>query len=93
MAPETSRWSVRFDPRALKELRALGSSDQKRVLRFLNERVAGSANPRQSGKALTGELAGVWRYRVGDIRVLAQLQFDVLVVLVVEIGNRREVDR
>ena len=93
MTPETGRWSVRFDPRALKELRALGSSDQKRVLRFLNKRVAGSAKLRQSGKALTGELAGIWRYRVGDVRILVQLQFDVLVVLVVEVGNRREVYR
>lgn len=80
-------------PRALKDLRALGSSDRARVIRYLDERVAGSSDPRRQGKALAGELAGVWRYRVGDIRILARLEYDQLIVLVVEVGNRREVYR
>ena len=76
-----------------KDLRALGSADRARVLRFLKERIAGSADPRQHGKPLVGELAGIWRYRVGDIRILARLEYDRLVVFVVEIGNRRDVYR
>ena len=82
-----------MDPRAQKDLRALGSADRARVLRFLKERIAGSADPRQHGKPLVGELAGIWRYRVGDIRILARLEYERLVVFVVEIGNRRDVYR
>ncbi len=93
MTSQPTRWTVEFDPRALKDLRALGSTDRGRVLRFLTERVAGSADPRQHGKALTGDLAGVWRYSVGDIRILARLEYDRLIVFVVEVGNRREVYR
>jgi mRNA interferase RelE/StbE len=93
MISKPTQWTIEFDPRARKELRALGSTDRSRVVRFLNERVAGSADPRQQGKALTGDLAGVWRYRVGDIRILVRLEYDRLIVLVVEIGNRRDIYR
>lgn len=93
MISQPTRWTIEFDPRARKELRALGSVDRNRVLRFLSERVADTDDPRQHGKALTGELTGVWRYRVGDIRILARLEYDRLVVLVLEVGNRRDVYR
>ncbi|MEQ1771517.1 MAG: type II toxin-antitoxin system RelE/ParE family toxin [Devosia sp.] len=93
MTSKPQTWTVEFDRRALKELRALGSADRVRVLRFLDERVAGKDDPRQQGKVLTGELSGIWRYRVGDIRILARLEYDRLVVFVVEVGNRREVYR
>lgn len=66
-------WIVKFDPRAFAELQKLDRSAQKRITDYLRERVAGRPNPRESGKALTGEMAGSWRYRVGDYRLVCSI--------------------
>jgi len=56
----------------------------------MDERVAGAADPRATGKALTGPAQGAfWRYRVGDMRMICEIQDAVLRVLVIEIGDRR----
>jgi len=86
-------WAIRFTPRADKDFSKLGSGDRARVLRFLNDRIRPLDDPRLIGKALQGEYAGMWRYRGGDIRIIVRLEYDVLVILVVEVGNRREVHR
>jgi mRNA interferase RelE/StbE len=86
-------WAIRFTPRADKDFRKLGSGDRARVLRFLNDRILPLDDPRAQGKALQGEYAGMWRYRVGDIRIIVRLEYDVLVVLVLAVGNRRDVYR
>jgi mRNA interferase RelE/StbE len=57
----------------------------------LRERLAAADNPRNTGKALSGPLGGLWRYRVGDYRLICEIQDGVLCVLVLKIGNRREV--
>ena len=88
-----ARWSVSFEPKADKDLQRLGSPDRARVLRYLHDRVAPLDDPRSLGKALTANFAGAWRYRVGDIRIIVRIEFDVLVVVVIAIGNRREVYR
>ena len=84
---------VRFEPRALSELKKLDRSAQQRIVRFLNERIAGEHDPRQFGKPLTGDRGGLWRYRVGQYRIVCRLQDDVLTVLVVRIGHRKEIYR
>ena len=86
-------WAIQFTARAEKDFRKLGSGDRARVLRFLNDRVRPLADPRASGKALQAYFAGAWRCRVGEIRIIVPLEYDVLVVLVLEVGNRREVYR
>lgn len=86
-------WAIRFTPRADKDFSKLGSGDRARVIRFLNDRIRPLDDPRLIGKALQGEYAGMWRYRGGDIRIIVRLEYDVLVILVVEVGNRREVHR
>jgi mRNA interferase RelE/StbE len=86
-------WSVSFEPRAEKDLRKLSGADRARLLRYLHDRVLPLDDPRALGKALQGEFAGAWRYRVGDIRIIVRLEFDVLVMLVVAIGNRGEIYR
>lgn len=87
----TPGWTVEFDERARRELRKLSSEVQKTILRFLRERVSGSTDPRQFGKPLRLNLAGLWRYRVGDYRLICRLEDDRLIVLVIKIGHRREV--
>jgi mRNA interferase RelE/StbE len=84
-------WTYRFDQRALKELKQLGRQAQRDILNYLDERVAGDADPRRFGKGLKADLAGLWRYRVGDYRILCQLKDSELVVLVVAVGQRKSI--
>jgi mRNA interferase RelE/StbE len=85
-------WTVDYTHTALNQLRKLDKQSARRILDFLDERVARRDNPRSTGKALTGPLGGLWRYRVGDFRVICEIQDGALRVLV-ELGNRREVYR
>jgi mRNA interferase RelE/StbE len=84
-------WVYRFDERALKDLRKLGHQAQRDILAYLDERVVGGADPRRFGKGLKADLAGLWRYRVGDYRILCQITDRELLVLVVAVGHRRDV--
>lgn len=86
-------WTVEVSAAARKQLDKLGSQEAARITRYLRDRVAPSEDPRQFGKALAGELSGYWRYRVGDYRIVCRLIDDRLVVLVVDIGHRREIYR
>ena len=65
----------------------------RRILDYMDGRIARLENPRSIGKALTGPLGDLWRYRVGDYRVICDIQDDIFRVLVVQVGNRRDVYR
>ena len=86
-------WTIDYTQTALNQLRKLDKQSARRILDFLDERVAQRDDPRSTGKALTGPLGGLWRYRVSDFRVICEIQDGELRVLVVELGNRREVYR
>jgi len=86
-------WRVEFDRAAVRELRKLGADAEARVLRYLRERISGSEDPRRLGHSLTGDRKGLWRYRVGDYRIVAAIEDDRFIVLVVAVGHRREVYR
>lgn len=86
-------WRVEFDRDAARDLKKLGKSAQRDILRYLRERVATSNDPRRFGKPLTGDLRGLWRYRIGDYRIVAKIEDDKFIVLVLTIGHRREVYR
>jgi mRNA interferase RelE/StbE len=86
-------WTVKFDPRALAELQKLDRSAQKRITRFLQERIAGHSNPRWTGKALTKEMAGLWRYRIGDYRTVCAINDVRRSVLVLRVAHRKDVYR
>lgn len=87
-------WRIELSPGADRDLDKLDPQHARRILRFLSERLARLENPRTIGKLLEGqELGGLWRYRVGDYRVICSIEDDRLVVLVVEIGHRREIYR
>lgn len=89
----TPVWRVEFDERAERDLRGLAIRDRDRLLRFLRERVARSEDPRRLGEALRGPLKGLWRYRVGASRLLVEIRDERVTVVVVRVGNRREVYR
>jgi mRNA interferase RelE/StbE len=84
-------WRVEFDRDAARDLRKLDVQAQGLILRYLRERIATDEDPRRFGHALTRELKGLWRYRVGDYRIAASIEDNRFVVLVVTIGHRREV--
>ena len=88
-----SAWRVEFAPRSERQLNKLTERDRTRILRFLSERIAVAEEPRRLGEALKGEPAGLWRYRVGDFRIVARIEDKRVTVLVLEVGNRREVYR
>jgi mRNA interferase RelE/StbE len=84
-------WKIEFDPAAIKELEKLDETVERRIVRFLRERVANLDDPRQIGGSLQGTRSGLWKYRVGDYRIICSLEHDRLVVLVLQVGHRREV--
>lgn len=86
-------WRIEFEDKALKELAQLSSATQGRILRYLRERIADTANPRQLGMPLKGQLSEYWRYRVGNYRVLCDIQDQTLIVLVIRIAHRNQVCR
>lgn len=84
-------WVYRFDERALKELKKLGSHAQREIINYLDERVAGDGDPRRFGKGLKANLSGLWRYRVMDYRIVCRIEDGELLVLVVAVGHRKAV--
>ena len=84
-------WRVEFLAEAARELRKLGPPAEKLILRYLRQRIALAEDPRRFGRPLTGDLKGFWRYRVGDYRIVASIEDDRFIVLVVTVGHRREV--
>jgi mRNA interferase RelE/StbE len=87
-------WRIELTATAAKQLAKLDKSEAKRITTFLRQRLAVLENPRSMGKALTGPMLGAyWRYRVGDYRIICDIRDGALCVLVIEIGNRRDVYR
>jgi mRNA interferase RelE/StbE len=85
-------WRIEVDDKAKKDLAALDKTVAKRITTFLRERVAKLDDPRSIGEALKGsKLGAFWKYRVGDWRIIANIEDDVLRILIVRIGNRRNV--
>lgn len=87
-------WLIEFEKEAEKELRKLDKQVARRIVKFLRERVAVLENPRSIGEALTGsKLGDYWKYRVGDYRIVADIQDARVCVQVIRLGNRREIYR
>lgn len=84
-------WTVEFDDAAAKELRKLDKQVQQEILRYFRERIATDEDPRRFGKPLSRELAGLWRYRVRNYRIICNIEDDKLIVLVLRAGHRKDV--
>jgi mRNA interferase RelE/StbE len=87
-------WRIEFDPAAFDDLAQLDRGVQRRILKVLRERIAPLEDPRSLGEALHGkEFGRFWKYRIGDYRVICDIQDKVIRILVLRIGHRREVYR
>lgn len=83
-------WTIDFDRHAFKALSKLDAVVQKRIVRFLND-LELVDDPRQQGKALTGKFKGLWRYRVGDYRLICNIEDEKIVILVLDVAHRNQV--
>lgn len=84
-------WVIKFEEEAKKEFARLDRTAQERIRKYLRERIALSENPRVFGVPLRGDLSGLWKYRIGAYRVIAEVGDEELLILVVRIGHRRNV--
>ncbi len=79
-----------YATKANKQFRKLDAVTQKRVKNYTSE-LQTLENPRSRGSALVGNLAGLWRYRVGDYRLICHINDDELIILCLEIAHRSKV--
>jgi mRNA interferase RelE/StbE len=87
-------WRIRLSDTAEKQLSKLDRKVAKRIYDFLRDRIAKLDDPRDLGEALKGSNLGeFWRYRVGDYRIITSIEDDVLTILVIAIGNRKDIYR
>ena len=87
-------YDVEFSAAADRELAKLDAPQAKRILKFLHDRVAKLDDPRSIGEALRGSRFGeLWKYRVGHYRLICKIEDDLLVVLILRVGHRREIYR
>ncbi len=84
-------WTVRISNIAERQLRKLDRPIRDRILDWLDDRIEGCKNPRHFGEPLKGDHAGWWRYRVGNYRILCDIQDQEIIVLVLTIGHRRKI--
>ncbi len=86
-------WAIDYTATAKRQLQKLDKHTARRILDFMDKRVSLLEEPRSTGKALRGPLGDFWRYRIGDCRVICDVQDSAVRVLVVRVGNRKEIYR
>lgn len=84
-------WRIEFEAAAKKEFSRLDRQVQIQIQRYLRDRIATEEDPRRFGEPLRRNLAGLWKYRIGDYRVVADIQDELVLVLIVRIGHRSKV--
>ena len=86
-------WRIELVPAAATEIKKLGKVEAARILATIENRIAALDDPRSVGSALTGEFGGLWRWRIGDYRVIARIEDERITILIVRVAHRREVYR
>ena len=84
-------WLIEWDERAFKDAKKLGVNASQEIVTYLKKRIATKEDPRRFGEALVGDKSGLWRYRVRDYRVICRIEDNRLIVLVLALGQRKEV--
>lgn len=85
------KYSVEITPAAEKALSKLDNSVQLQIKKYVSEKLEGCENPRAYGKALTRNLSGKWRYRVGDYRIIARIEDEKILITVIDVAHRRQI--
>lgn len=84
-------WQIEFDSEAEDDLNKIDRDIQRRIMRYLRERIATGKDPRRFGAPLRRELSGLWKYRLGDYRIICRIEDKRVVVYVIRIGHRKDV--
>jgi len=84
-------WQITFEESAKKELLALDRTAQTEIVQYLRSRIATDQDPRRFGDPLRKELAGLWKYRIGNYRVICDIKDEEVTVLIIRIGHRSKV--
>ena len=84
-------YKVRFTERAKKDLKKLDKHTASLILGWIRKNLENCENPRLHGKGLTANKSGMWRYRVGDWRILAEIEDGTITILILNIGHRRDI--
>jgi len=82
-------WKIELSDTAARQVRRMDKAPQRRVLDYLQKRLATADDPHAFGKPLTGNHGGLWRYRVGDWRIVCSIEKPRIIIL--RIAHRREV--
>ena len=85
------KYDVEYSKTAMNTIKKMDSSASKLIRTWIEKNLMNTENPRIKGKVLTGDLKGLWRYRVGDYRILAEIQDDKIVILILDIGHRSKI--
>ncbi|MBQ7250737.1 MAG: type II toxin-antitoxin system RelE/ParE family toxin [Bacilli bacterium] len=85
------KYRVEYLPQVVKTLEKMDKYTKRIILEWIEKNLVGCENPRIHGKPLTANRVGQWRYRIGDYRVIVQIEDGRLVILVIAIGHRREI--
>lgn len=85
------KYTVQYTAGAIKNLKKLDKHTQALILGWIEKNLMNCENPRQHGKCLTANRSGQWRYRVGDYRLICEIEDDKIVILILSIGHRREI--
>ncbi len=93
MASPGKKWQIEITRTAEKQIGKLDRVAQSSIIRFLRERVESAENPRQWGKPLHDGQGGLWRYRIGDYRLICDIQDAKITVLVLRVGHRKDIYR
>ena len=86
-----AKYTVAFSPEGQKAFEKLDNSIAVRIKNWIINNLEGCENPRYKGRALKGNLAGYWRYRVGDYRIIAEIQDDKIVILIIDVDKRNDI--
>lgn len=84
-------WTLEFSDETLKQLKKLDKKISEKIVTFVKGRIAELEDPRTLGKPLTGNLATYWRYRVGDYRIVCQINDQKILITVVKVGHRKDI--
>ncbi len=85
------KYEVEYTPRAVKQLKKLDKCTRALIYGWIEKNLEGCEDPRQHGKGLTANRSGQWRYRIGDYRLIAEIEDEKIIILILNVGHRRDV--
>ena len=84
-------WKIKFENKTRRFLKKVDKTTETQILKYLKKVISSNVNPKSFGKPLLSNLSGLWRYRVGDYRIICNIQDDILLILVIDINHRSEI--